>query len=75
METIQHAMKSMKEYGESAIEVHIWLDCYWNGDLTDHTHRTIRHNDWGLEEGIRKFGEWSRKHILLHLHDDGVILK
>jgi len=70
METIWHAMKSMEKYGESAIEVHIWLDKYWNGEPDDHEHRKILHNEKGVEMGVKKFGEYARKHLELHIEDD-----
>lgn len=65
-------MKSMQEYGESAIEVHIWIDQYWNGVADDHSHREELHNREGLQKCVEKFGEWSKKHFILHMIDDGV---
>lgn len=72
METWIHSLRSMKEFGESAFEVHCWLDSYWNGEVGNHEHRSVFHNKEGIEKGVRKFGEWARKHIELHLEDDGV---
>ena len=70
METIRHMMSSMREFNEAAVEVHVWMDQFWNGDPEDHTHRKYLHNEKGIEEGVKKFGEWARKHLELHLKDD-----
>ena len=72
METIRHAYSSMQWYGVSALEVHVWLDQYWNGVEGDHSHRKILHNDDGVELGVAKFGEWARPHLLLHIYEDEV---
>jgi len=75
MESWKHCLRSMRMYGESAEEVHYWLDQYWNMVDDDHSHRSILHNHKGVELGVLKFGEDARKHILLHLADDGIKLK
>ena len=70
METWVHALRSTRVYGEPALEVHLWLDQYWNLDPNDHTHRVVLHNEGGIEKGVKKFGEWARKHIELHIRED-----
>ena len=72
METWIHCLRSMKMFGETFSEVHYWLDQHWNLNPKDHSHREILHNEKGIELGVLKFGEEARKHIYLHLDDDGI---
>ena len=63
-----HCKKSIELFGEDGAEYHHWIDQHFKEK--GFSHRNILHNENGIEQGVKIFGEKARKHLVQHLIDD-----
>jgi hypothetical protein len=70
-----HCKESVKLFGKTYEEVHLWLDEFQGTAKYKMRHRRVRHHEAGIKEAIRFFGEEAgpvaRQHIISDLKEEG----
>jgi hypothetical protein len=69
----QHCQHCQEVLGERFEYVHLWLDEFWVS--MGPRHRKMRHNNDGIKEVYKKWGEAAAKAAELHIRDDGEYCK
>ena len=75
MHFIEHCEESIRLFGRSYEEVHLWLDEYAGKPPYGMRHRKKRHHQQGIYEAEQKFGpnaaRAARQHIISDLKMEG----
>ena len=71
----KHCEESLRVFGETFEETHIWLDEFAGSKEYGFRHRKKRHHEAGILEVVRLFGntagEAARQHIITDLKEEG----
>ena len=70
-----HIQESMRLFGKTYEEVHLWLDEFAGSERYGFRHRKVRHHDAGIAEVCRLFGPdagvSAKQHIISDLKTEG----
>ena len=69
MELQQHIERTRAELDQEWVELHKWLDSYFD-DFHCSAHWLILHHNLGLELAVKRYGEAAREAARIHIIDD-----
>ena len=69
MELQQHIERTRVELGQDWVELHKWLDSYFD-EFHSSAHWLILHHKLGLKLAVKRYGEAAREAAKIHILDD-----